>query len=247
MNIICFLTLRPCITFYNLCKELINENTLVYICIDDSDHIIPDMDGSVQIIKIKDEESSKAGYNYMHSRSKRPTAMDKALYYFNRIYKNDYKNIWLIEDDVLIPSKNTISNIDKKYPDNDYLVNGNLIKENPTKNDGWAFPYILNMTKYRGVFSVAGVMAIRVSKRMMKAVDEFIKKYEHAFFVEAFFGTVAFNYNIDITFTPELYYMWPLQQRLQKESKNNYKEKFLYHPVKSISQQRNIRDKFNKL
>ena len=34
MNIICFLTLRPCITFYNLCKELINENTLVYICID---------------------------------------------------------------------------------------------------------------------------------------------------------------------------------------------------------------------
>jgi len=247
MNIICFLTVRPCTTFYNLCKELINENTLVYICIDDNEHSISDIDDSVKIIKIKNEDSSNAGYNYMYSKSKIPTARDKALYYFNRIYKNDYKHIWFIEDDVLIPSKNTISNIDKKYIDNDYLVRENTIKENPTKNDGWAFPQILDTTEYRGVFSIAGIMAIRVSKKMMKAIDEFVKKYKNAFFDEAFFGTVALNYNIDITVTPELYYMWPLQQTLQKESKNNYKEKFLYHPVKSINQQRNIRDKFNKL
>tara|TARA_B110000967_G_C18860737_1_gene549786 strand:- start:1034 stop:1789 length:756 start_codon:yes stop_codon:yes gene_type:complete len=246
MKIICFLSRRPCIDFYNLCKELINDNTLVFICVDDNDYNIPGIDDSIKIIKINQKECSNAGYNYMYGHSKIPTARDKALYYFNLIYKNDYKDIWFIEDDVLIPSKNTISNIDKKYIDNDYLVKDNVIKENPTKNDGWAFPYILDTTEYRGVFSISGIMAIRLSKKMMNAIDMFVKKYEHAFFCEAFFGTVALNYNISITVIPELFYMWPMEQSLRKRVNGCYKENNLYHPLKSIARQRQIRDSHNK-
>ena len=66
------------------------------------------------------------GFQNTHTIIKGATSREKALYYF---YKNDinYDHIWFIEEDVFIPTIETIKNIDIKYPDNDLLVSGNKI------------------------------------------------------------------------------------------------------------------------
>ena len=122
-NIIkCFLTVTPNEKFYNFIKQLPDIDN-IYICIDNDDYNIPNYDGKIKIIKINKNICESEGFKNTHLHIKGALAKDKALYYF---YKNniDYDYIWFMEEDVFIPTIETIKNIDMKYPDNDLLING---------------------------------------------------------------------------------------------------------------------------
>ncbi len=66
-----------------------------------------------------------------------PTAWDRALYYISR--NNTFDNYWLIEDDVFIPSANTLRIIDNKYPVADLLCSDEVERRNPNEplDDIW--------------------------------------------------------------------------------------------------------------
>ena len=115
-NIICILSVRPCIKTYNFIKELkIKSDYEVFIVIDDNNYNIPNYDGFVKVIKINNEESETIGYkNTILWLEGKAGSRDKALYYFNRHHIN-YDNIWFIEEDVFIPTVDTIKDIDNKY------------------------------------------------------------------------------------------------------------------------------------
>lgn len=232
-NIIVFLTVRPTLEYYNLCKKILNVNYLVYICIDDNLYEIPEYDNVIDIIKINNNECEDAGFKdcvmmFRHQCCSR----DKALYYF---YKNnvDYDNIWFLEEDVFIPTPLTIVNIDNKYGNvDDLLVSSHEIYDKNTISD-WHWPHVKNTITIPLPWAKAMICAIRVSKKMMELIYEYATTNKTLFMDEALFNTIALYNNLIINVIPELSTItyrdkWILDDILPQK---------LYHPIKNIGTQ----------
>lgn len=236
MIIKCFLTVTPNEKFYDFIKQL-PDTEYIYICIDNNDFKIPNYDGKIKIIKIDNKESIKNGFHSsVLSYEKKAVSRDKALYYF---YKNniDYDFIWFIEEDVFIPTIETIKNIDIKYPDNDLLVSNNEIIY--TKRNDWHWR-LVNKQLYGKIslpYSHAMICAIRCSKKLLDYIFTHAVKYKTLFLDETMFNTIALHNNLNIKVIEELKTIhWRKNWKKNEININN-----LYHPVKSIEQQYTFR------
>ena len=136
MNAIVFFCFRPPKEIFDFSKLLKNQMYDIFVSINDNNYIIPDYDETViNIIKLDENEVKNSGYfNSNNNMRYQVTSRDKAFYYFNRINHTDYKHIWFIEEDVFIPTTKTISNLDIKYPDGDYMANSYFIVDNDINN-----------------------------------------------------------------------------------------------------------------
>lgn len=238
-NIICILTVRPCIKTYNFIKELkLKSNYEVFIVIDDNKYDIPNYDGFVKVIKIDNEESESKGYkNSILWLNGRAGSRDKALYYFNRYYTN-YDNIWFIEDDVFIPRINTIKDIDNKYIDADLLSSAHDIFHKI--DDNWHWPVVKKHIKIDLPYATSMICAIRCSRKMMISIDNYVKKYNDLFLDEALFNTLALHDNLNVKAIPELStIVW--KRGLIGWVLEDIKTTNLYHPIKDIQQQYDFR------
>lgn len=237
-NIIkCFLTVTPNEMFYDFIKQLPDIDN-IYICIDKNDYNIPNYDGKIKIIKVDNKTCINEGFQNTHSRIKGATSREKALYYF---YKNDinYDYIWFIEEDVFIPTIETIKIIDIKYPDNDLLVSNNEIINKKKKNWHWK----LVNSQLSGIislpFSRAMICAIRCSKKMLECIFNHALKYKTLFFCEVLFNTIALHNNLNVKDIEELKTIIWRKQNGWKKNEININN--LYHPVKSIKNQYELR------
>jgi hypothetical protein len=251
MNIICFLTLQPIQQFIDFCATLKNENYSIYVCIDDNNYNIP-RQPNITIIKINNAECYNVGFkNLVIQCNDTACSKDKAIYYF---YKNNinYKYIWFIEEDVFIPCIDTIKNIDNKYDSADLLIN----LCNPIHTSTWGGGPLLKMQfnnlkkkqkhvlMYFKLFhcnTMAHTMtcAIRISKRMMYNIFNFIKVYNTMFVDEIFFYHIAKLNNLKVMHPNELTSII-YKQIIKLE---NIKKTHLYHPIKDI----NIQSKYRKI
>ena len=230
-NIICFLTVSPSALFYDFCKKLKNNNTDIYICIDNNEYDIPNYDNEINIIKLDETICKNSGYygtvGFLRDRS---CSRDKALYYFckNNI---DYDYIWFIEEDVFIPSINTIEDIDNKYPSGDLLVASNNIIY--TQRTNWHWKLINTQICIPPPYSSSMICAIRCSKKMLECIDNYVNKYNRLFHNEALFNTLALQNNLNIVTPDELStIVYRKNWRKQDIKKCN-----LYHPIKDIEKQ----------
>jgi hypothetical protein len=230
-HIICFLTVRPCKLFYDFCKKLKNDVYDIYIVIDDNDYVIPEYDGDIPIIKLDNRQCEDRGFKstvlWLNNKA---CSRDKALYYFctNDI---DYDYIWFIEEDVFIPTIDTIQNIDKKYVDGDLLVSSHTIF-NEKKYD-WHWKHIYTQIKIDLPYAIAMICAIRCSKLLVHHIYEYAMKYNNLFMDEAFFNTLALQHNLNVRVIAELEtIVWS-----RKWVKEDIRETNLYHPIKSIPTQ----------
>lgn len=235
-NIIkCFLTVTPNKKFYDFIKKLPDTDN-IYICIDNNDYNIPDYDGKIKIIKINNQICINEGFQNTHSKIQGATSREKALYYF---YKNDinYDYIWFIEEDVFIPTIETIKNIDIKYPDSDLLVSDNQIIYKKQTNWHWSLVNRQLRRKISPPYSCAMICAIRCSKKLLEYIFNYAVKYKTLFFCEVMFNTLALHNNLSINTIEELKtIVW------RKEwTKNDININNLYHPVKSIENQYELR------
>ena len=227
----CFLTVNPNELFYNFIKQLPDKKN-TYICIDDNNYDIPNFNYDINIIKIDNLICEKDGFKNTHSRIKGATSREKAFYFFYKM-NIDFDYIWFIEEDVFIPTIDTIKDIDTKYTNEDLLVRSHEVIYN--KKDDWHWPLVNNqleniMEMPYAWAKGAGICAVRCSKKMLDCIARHAEKHKTLFFCEVLFNTIAHKNNLLVNAIDELQ---TIRWRVDWQQ-NDIKSTNLYHPVKNI-------------
>ena len=235
-NVICFLTVSPNELFYDFCKKLKNPNTDVYICIDKNDYVIPNYNNEINIIQIDNKVCEDAGFKstvvWLNNKA---CSRDKALYYFCK-HDIEFEYLWLIEEDVFIPTIYTIEDINNKYTSGDLLSPSNYIIY--TKQTDWLWDYVNKQISIHPPYAASMICAIRCSKKLMNCIQNYANTYNNLFIDEALFNTLALQNNLSIICPSELSsvvyrHNW---------TKNDIQKENLYHPIKDISLQYTYRE-----
>lgn len=199
---------------------------------------------SLNFIIISDEECKNSNYINSDYMFKPIVATDRAFYYFNKI-NNNYDFIWFCEDDVFFFDINTLKNLDKEYPSADLIIPSMTKTYNPEQSD-WV--HWKNLTKdFNNIFTKPWgnslICLARMSKKMMKSLDNFVNNHKQLMYKEALFQTLALNNNMEIITPKELSKItWPKEWDILDiiNDKNNNKN-YIYHPVKDINKHLELR------
>jgi len=235
-NLLCFLTVRPSKLFYEFVRSLPNPEK-IYICIDDNTYNIPNYDNKIKIIKFINHICEREGFKNTHSQIVGATSREKALYYFCK-NKIDFDNVWFIEEDVYIPTKESIQNIDNKHITGDLLVRENNIIY--TKRTDWLWKLINRQIQLPLPYSKSMICAIRCSKKLLQCINEYAKKNKNLFMCEALFNTICIHNKLELVEVEELSTItWNHHWKHSEVNKTH-----LFHPVKSIPQQYQFRSDY---
>ena len=230
-NAICLITHKPnekqeYLTFLNTFEEFD-----IYVIIDDNTNNYDDLKvlfKNITFIKIDNNVCFNTGFINLNQivLKKVISGWDKAIYFFS---KNDfvYKNVWFFEDDVYFYSENTILKLDNKYKEEDILCNSSY---DEGKLYEWLWKYI--DIKFNPPYFCGMMCALRLSKKYLKCVHDYVNKNNTMFFLEAFFPTMAKKYNLNIIPNPIEFSTITHRNEVPKyEDINN---DYLYHPIKDV-------------
>jgi hypothetical protein len=239
---VCFLTDQPEFETLQFAEKLAKVGMQfdidVFIMIDDNDFKPPieNTSSHIRFLQISNEECIK--YGYRKTISLRPewrevTAWDKALLYFGVLHKN-YSFVWLVENDVFIPSVRAFRSLHELYSDtSDLIISKNDI--NLLGNTvGWHWHRAVEKLTPPWSCSMANVIGL--SRRILTAMDDYVQWRGEVPFHEFFFNTLAMQSNMTIVTPTELStivwsVVYSVGQVLQQP--NN-----LWHPVKYLAKQR---------
>ena len=186
---------------------------------------------NVEIIQISDNESRENGFAFSCRETiKKPVvSWDKALYYFSKLYPDKFKFVWFLEDDVFLYSHKTLLNIDAKYPTSDLISQKNGEGHWPH----WETVKINHDPPYFNTL----VCAVRMSSKLLKAIESYATKKGELYFIEAMFPTECNFTGLIQQSIPELDTLhW------QKTKKfTNFQMENIYHPLKNTSEHEKIR------
>jgi hypothetical protein len=229
MNVICLITFKPAkiwCDFLNLFRKY-----KIFIIVDDNNFELYDFKNNyknINFIQIQDDICKLNGYiNTNFVIKKLISGWDKALYYFGVKY-NNYHFIWFMEDDVFFYNENTIVNIDNQYLDHDLLSNTYYENSDGNKKT-WLWEKI--NIQYEPPYYHGMMCSVRFSKSMMKYINDYAKKNNTLFFLEALFPTIAIKNNLKYNNPNEfnnIYYRHNFK-------KKNIDKDNLYHPVKKLN------------
>jgi len=237
-NAVCLITITPNREWIDMLKLFHKYD--VYIVVDNLDI------ESTDFVKITNDECIKSGYihsSYMPNSSlvfNEIIAWDRALYYFTNV-KTDYDNVWFFEDDVFFYDENTLLNIDEKP---EYCKSDILCKEkNPEPKEGewnWFWPAV--HINFPGPYFHSPICAVRMSKKMLYHLDEYVQKNKVLFFIEAMFPSIAHYKNLVYDSPTELSQIhWRKDWTIDEINKHH-----IFHPMKDMNQQRTVRALLNE-
>jgi hypothetical protein len=237
MNIICFLSSQFDELYYEFYKKIARKYLHEYIVVVVIDKYVIDEDNErkiVPIITIDSMECIKNGfYDTVTYFPNDACSRDKALYFFSKKYIG-YENIWFIEDDVFLPTINTINQIDKKYKSGDLLCNFCHFK--PEQQDDWI--HWDKITHENLPWCKAMVCAMRMSREMMKTIEEYADSHKKLLFCEILYTTLATQKLLKIIFPNELSTILYRKEWKKDEIDINN----LYHPIKGSKEQKIMRE-----
>jgi hypothetical protein len=184
MNAIAVLTITPTEDQLEFYSGFVQLGYRVFVFIDDNnfklDNVLVNAKNSgLSLIQIEESECRSAGFfNFNATFRKRGgcAAWDKALYYFCcRDLSDD--NVWLIEDDVFVPTHEIIVAIDRKYGNADIISADNIVNKYGALDDqdGWPWWRLVPKTILPPPWAHSMVCAVRLSRRMLTALDSFIR------------------------------------------------------------------------
>ena len=229
MNCICLITFIPnklwC-DFLNLFNKY-----KIFIIVDNNNFDLYEFINTyknINFIQIEDIKCNLNGYiDTSFTLDKLISGWDKALYYFG-VEDNNYDFVWFIEDDVFFYNEDTLLQIDNQYINSDLL--SNIINENSNGHkDNWHW-YRINI-QYSPPYYNGMMCAVRFSNKMIKCTDNYAKKHNTLFFLEALFPTIAIKNELQYNNPNEMnniYYRFDFKK--ENIDKNN-----LYHPVKDLN------------
>jgi hypothetical protein len=166
-------------------------------------------------------------------------AWDKGLYYFSCL-NTLHEYVWFIEDDVFIPQKNTLINLDKKYSEADLLCANHRINPNGFIGTGYTANNWIHWRDAVGMSDLpwynSMVCVCRISKKLLCAISNHVKSKGRLFFLEILFNTIAHHNKLTILELPEL-------RKLQIHQISGFSKKCIlkdhfYHPFKDFNQQK---------
>lgn len=244
---ICLLSFQPKLELIELYDGLYQGDSYqIYVIVDDNEWDISDLKenfSNIVFIKVKEEICKKMGYqnlNYMVKNGE-PSAWDKGIYYFCEESKIQYPFIWFLEEDVFIPTSNTIKNIDEKYDQEDLLIKSMNI---PGKNVNRVGPQLNEVDKYinpklKLFLRKSMVCAIRISHLFIQKIKEYVRENKTLFFLEYFFPTIAEYLKLKVNKIEELEEIhfrkiWTIDDIFKRSQS-------LFHPVKDVMLQKSFR------
>ena len=237
---VCFLTRQPAaqtLAFaQTLAYDAAEDHLDIFIAIDNNSFDATSLNdsSSLRFIQIPNDQCRKSGFqgaihlDIVHTPD-RMTASDKALFYFIRLDRN-YSFVWLIEDDVFIPSTRALLSLHRLYSStSDLVMNTNYL--NRLGNiSSWHWRHAQGRLLPPWSCSMANVIGL--SRLMLNAVDEYVRWRGFVPYHEFFFNTFAVHLNATIVTPSELstLYFRPLYAfDSVRRSPNN-----LFHPVKNL-------------
>lgn len=240
---IAFITLRPSEDLIEFSKELSEKTEYdIYIFIDDNNYIIPNLNSKINYIKIDNNECIKNGFQWVtrlcfNPQSLQVCSWDKALYYFSLI-NNSYDFILGLEDDVFVPSVETIIHLDKYVTPDVGLISAKNIG-NYDGNLEWLWIQAKEANLKLPWFS-SMVPLVGISKKLMNLISNFAKENGYLLLTEIIFNTLAMHNNLNVINPPELStivyrHEWTIDDF--KNNKNN-----LFHPVKDVNNHKKYRE-----
>ena len=217
----------------------------VFLIVDDNSCVL-DIE-HLHTIQINDDKTkyyinSNIGEDTTHIK-KNPIAMDKFLYTFCENYL-DYDYVWVFEDDVFIPSVDTIKNLHNNYKDFDLVTPNHFIKTDKVPN--WHWPSIFNLFPNRQEpFYFSMVCAMGLSRKMLESIKRFATENKTLFYIEVMFNTLAEDNKLKVVDAFELKSIvwmgdWSYNEFLLLP--NN-----VFHPRKDIENHYNLRQGINIL
>jgi len=243
---IVFLTISPkenTISFALEVKESLGHD--VFLIVDDNSCLL-DIE-HLHIIQMNDDRTkpyinSNIGEDTTHIK-KNPIAMDKFLFAFCENYL-EYDYVWVFEDDVFIPSVDTIKNLHDNYKNFDLVTPNHFVKTDKIPN--WHWPSIFNLFPDREEpFYFSMVCAMGLSRNMLEAIKKFSNENQTLFYIEVMFNTLAEDSKLKIVDPLELKSVvwmgdWSYNEFLLLP--NN-----VFHPRKDIDNHYNLRQGINIL
>ena len=199
-----------------------------------------DLGLSSKIIQISDKTCVDNGYvgcnisgNETHIK-KQVIAYDKFLYVFCEKL-TEYDFVWVFEEDVFIPSTDTILNLHKNYCQYDLVTPNNFLKQDTLPD--WHWHHIFDKIEPPYYYSM--VCAMGISRVMLNKIKEYVGNKHHLFHIEAMFNTIAMQNNLFVIDPLEFKSIvwqgaWGLDEFLLLP--NN-----VFHPVKDIENHPKLR------
>jgi hypothetical protein len=237
---LCFLTRLPTFDEYQWAQTLANDaikyGVDVFMMIDDNGFnvtLVNQSLSSLRLLQFDKQRCLDVGYHNtisLGAHTTDVTAWDKALMYFN-VLNTNHSFVWLIEDDVFIPSVHAFRSLHQLYWNaSDLIVARN--EKNLLGNTGkWLWRMAVN--KMPLPWSCSMVNLIGLSRHMLIAVDEYVRWRGIVPFHEFFFNSLAMQKNLTVISPPELstivYRSFYSYDHIQKRPNN------FWHPAKDTA------------
>lgn len=197
-------------------------------------------DNYISMICVSENSYSEKFENYKNSTlgnshiNKKQTALDKALFLFCE-YFTSYDYVWLIEDDVFLPSIESLLMLNKKCGTNDFCVPAHNEKKDEIMD--WNWPNIIGKIDRPWFYSMT--CAARFSRKMLECIKIYSEKNKSLFFHEVMFNTIAEKNNLSVCCPDELKTICWMADWTFDDFYNL--SGFIFHPVKNFEQHPVIR------
>ena len=244
---VCFLTRQPSTETLAFVQTLIrdaNKNELdVFIAVDNNSFNITSLNisPSLRFIQIPNEQCAQHGYQSSTSLGSgwsNTTAWDKALLYFTLLNRK-YSFVWLIEEDVFIPSTRAFLAVHRLYSNRADLV----IPRNGINLAGKTSSWLWSMAEGKLVlpWSCSMVNVLGLGHRMLVATAQYVLWRGILPFHEFFFNTLAMQLNLTMVAPSELSTIVYAAKYLYDDVKR--KPNNLFHPLKDRRLQSSWKEK----
>lgn len=119
------------------------------------------------------------------------SAWEKAMYHFCVIMYGVYGNVWFFEDDVFFHSELTLLSIDKRCRGTADLVSPPCEVNGTGDMVHWHWPQLVPDIEFPLPYLRGMMCAMRLSRRMIAEIREYVSNHGTFFFMEAFFPTLC--------------------------------------------------------
>lgn len=226
------LTRKPSENHLDFVREFLKKDTeiLPIIIVDDNSYI-PPKDLENHILQVDDQTCKKSGFHNINFLIKKDvTSWDKVMYLLCTKMKQ-IKFCWIVEDDVFVPSVESVFRMTQKYDKYDIVTCSNYINYEENVND-LKYENLKNLDPWihwkrvpKNMYSKTSfsndkinqdkapikgwarsmVCAIGMSNRLIEEVRKYVNKFHRLEFLEIFFNTLAYRAKLKYITPRELF------------------------------------------